>query len=220
MHYSMWRGVAGLVKPTRRPGSLETLIRLLPEGIGVVPLLLNVRAGSHAEFSSAIPHYEKYVAELAEQGMDMIHPGGTPPFMLQGYKGEDEADQVLGEEVQDADLHLRAEPRARHARARHQEIHRRELFGAAEQDRHRLHDAGRLQGRVDGADRRAVQRGAAHLAGAALRPHQDGCSARTRAPTASTSRAAPGTPRASSSCSSRTCRCRWCTPTSRRPGKS
>ena len=89
MHYSMWRGVAGLVKPTRRPGSLETLIRLLPEGVGVVPLLLDVRAGSHAEFSSAIPHYEKYVAELAEQGMDMIHPGGTPPFMLQGYKGED-----------------------------------------------------------------------------------------------------------------------------------
>ena len=87
-HYSMWRGVAGLVKPTRRPGSLETLIRLLPEGIGVVPLLLNVRAGSHAEFSSAIPHYEKHVAELAEQGMDVIHPGGTPPFMLQGYEGE------------------------------------------------------------------------------------------------------------------------------------
>jgi maleate isomerase len=53
-----------------------------------VPLLLDVRAGSHAEFSSAIPHYEKHVAELAEQGMDMIHPGGTPPFMLQGFKGE------------------------------------------------------------------------------------------------------------------------------------
>jgi len=88
MHYTMWRGVAGLVKPTRRPGSLETLIRLLPEGIGVVPLLLNVRQGSHTEFSSAIPFYEQYVAELAEQGMDMIHPGGTPPFMLQGYEGE------------------------------------------------------------------------------------------------------------------------------------
>jgi maleate isomerase len=84
----MWRGVVGLVKPTRRPGSLETLIRLLPEGIGVVPLLLNVRQGSHDEFSSAIPFYEKYVAELAEQGMDLIHPGGTPPFMLQGYAGE------------------------------------------------------------------------------------------------------------------------------------
>ena len=47
-----------------------------------------MRAGSHAEFASAIPHYEKHVAELAEQGMDMIHPGGTPPFMLQGYDGE------------------------------------------------------------------------------------------------------------------------------------
>lgn len=88
MAYTMWRGVVGLVKPTRRPGSLEELIRMLPPGIGIVPLLLNVREGSHGEFSSAIPHYEKYVAELAEQGMDMIHPGGTPPFMLLGYKGE------------------------------------------------------------------------------------------------------------------------------------
>lgn len=88
MAYTLWRGVVGLIKPTRRPGSLETLIRLLPEGIGIVPLLLNVKQGSHAEFSSAIPLYEKYVAELAEQGMDLIHPGGTPPFMLQGYKGE------------------------------------------------------------------------------------------------------------------------------------
>jgi maleate isomerase len=84
----MWRGVVGLVKPTRRPGSLEELIRMLPQGIGVVPLLLNVREGSHAEFSSAIPFYEKYVAELAEQGMDMIHPGGTPAFMMLGYEGE------------------------------------------------------------------------------------------------------------------------------------
>jgi maleate isomerase len=90
MAYTMWRGVIGLIKPTRRPGSLEELIRMLPQGIGVVPLLLDVKQGSHAEFSGAIPFYEKYVAELAEQGMDMIHPGGTPPFMLLGYKGEAE----------------------------------------------------------------------------------------------------------------------------------
>jgi len=90
MAYTLWRGVVGLVKPTRRPGSLEELIRLLPEGIGVVPLLLNFRQGNEQEFRAAIPLYEKYVAELAEQGMDMIHPGGTPPFMLLGYKGEAE----------------------------------------------------------------------------------------------------------------------------------
>jgi maleate isomerase len=93
MAYTMWRGVVGLVKPTRRPGSLEELIRLLPPGIGVVPLLLNVRQGSHEEFRNAIPFYEKYVIELAEQGMDLIHLGGTPPFMLLGYKGEAELTQ-------------------------------------------------------------------------------------------------------------------------------
>jgi len=90
MAYRLWRGVVGMVKPTRRPGSLEELIRVLPEGIGVVPLLLNVRQGNRREFAAAIPHYESYVAELAEQGMDLIRVGGTPPFMLLGHKGEAE----------------------------------------------------------------------------------------------------------------------------------
>src|SRR5256885_16727256 len=88
MTYTMWRGVLGMVKPTRRPGSLEELIRALPEGIGVVPLLLNVREGSRDEFGSAVPHSGKFVAELPEQGMAMIPSKGTPPFMVPGYKGE------------------------------------------------------------------------------------------------------------------------------------
>jgi maleate isomerase len=88
MAYTSWRGVVGLVKPTRRPGSLEELIRVLPEGIGVVPLLLNVRQGNRAEFESALPHYERCVAELAADGVDLIRVGGTPPFMLLGRKGE------------------------------------------------------------------------------------------------------------------------------------
>lgn len=94
MAYTSWRGVVGLVKPTRRPGSLEELIRLLPEGIGVVPLLLDFRHGTRDEFEKAIPDYERYVAELAEQGMDLIRVGGTPPFMLLGHKGE--ADLIRG----------------------------------------------------------------------------------------------------------------------------
>ena len=88
MAYTSWRGVVGLVKPTRRPGSLEELIRLLPEGIGVVPLLLNIRQGRIEEFKAALPHYKRYVAELADQGVDLIRVGGTPPFMLLGYEGE------------------------------------------------------------------------------------------------------------------------------------
>ena len=90
MAYTSWRGIVGVVKPTRRPGSLEEFIRVLPEGIGVVPLLLNVRQGSRAEFESAIPHYERCVAELAEARVDLIRVGGTPPFMLLGRKGEAE----------------------------------------------------------------------------------------------------------------------------------
>lgn len=88
MSFTLWRGVVGMVKPTRRPGTLEELIRILPEGIGIVPLLLNIRAGSVQEFKAAIPSYEKSVAELAEQSVDLIIVSGTPPFMLLGRDGE------------------------------------------------------------------------------------------------------------------------------------
>jgi maleate cis-trans isomerase len=88
MSFTLWRGVVGMVKPTRRPGTLEELIRILPEGIGIVPLLLNIRAGSIDEFKAAIPSYEKSVAELAEQSVDLIMLSGTPPFMLLGRQGE------------------------------------------------------------------------------------------------------------------------------------
>jgi len=88
MSFTLWRGVVGMVRPTRRPGTLEELIRILPEGIGIVPLLLNFKAGSIVEFKNAIPHYERFVAELAEQGVDLIILSGAPPFMLLGYDAE------------------------------------------------------------------------------------------------------------------------------------
>lgn len=90
MAFTSWRGVVGYVKPTRRPGSLEELIRLLPEGIGVIPSLLNVRGGTLEEFKSAIPFYEAAVRQMAEDGVDVILCSGTPPFMLLGRKGEAE----------------------------------------------------------------------------------------------------------------------------------
>jgi maleate isomerase len=88
MSFTLWRGVVGMVRPTRRPGTLEELIRILPEGIGIVPLLLNFRAGSADEFKKSIPQYEQYTAELAEQGVDLIILSGAPPFMLLGYQDE------------------------------------------------------------------------------------------------------------------------------------
>lgn len=90
MDYTLWRGVAGIVHPTRRPGGTEKLIRMLPEGIGIINLHLRIRQGNRAEFKEALQQYEISVADLAEQGMDMIHPAGAPPFMMLGYKGQED----------------------------------------------------------------------------------------------------------------------------------
>ncbi|MEX0802339.1 MAG: hypothetical protein WD688_03325 [Candidatus Binatia bacterium] len=89
MVFTSWRGVVGVVKPTHRPGSLEEFIRLLPEGIGVVPVYLNFKRGTEDEFRGALNAVEEKVAELAKEGVDLIHPEGAPPFMVHGYKGEE-----------------------------------------------------------------------------------------------------------------------------------
>lgn len=88
MSTTSWRGVVGVVKPTMRPGSLEEFIRLLPEGIGVIPLFLRVQRGTEEEFRQVLSAYEEKVGELAGLGVDLIHPEGAPPFMVQGYRGE------------------------------------------------------------------------------------------------------------------------------------
>ena len=94
MAYTSWRGVVGVIKPTMRPGSLEEFIRLLPEGIGVIPLFLGIRRGTEDEFQQAMLAYEAKVAELAELKLDLIHPEGAPPFMVQGIEGEK---KIVGE---------------------------------------------------------------------------------------------------------------------------
>src|SRR5258705_12097183 len=88
MSFTSWRGVVGCIKPTLRPGGLEELIRMLPEGIGVLPLFLNIREGTTDEFKRATAPYEPMIQQLAEAGCDLIHPEGAPPFMLLGFKGE------------------------------------------------------------------------------------------------------------------------------------
>lgn len=83
-----WRGTVGIIKPTYRAGSIEDLIRLLPQGIGVTTLHLDLRSGTREQFTSSIPDYEAKVAFLAELGVEVIHPAGAPPFFLLGYRGE------------------------------------------------------------------------------------------------------------------------------------
>src|ERR1700759_4402411 len=88
MAFTSWRGVVGCIKPTLRPGGLEELIRMLPEGIGVLPFSLNLPKAPPDEFKRAGAPSEPLLAQLAEAGCDLIHPEGAPPFMLLGYKGE------------------------------------------------------------------------------------------------------------------------------------
>jgi len=72
MGFSSWRGVVGMINPTMRPGVTEEVIRLLPEGIGLIPLFLNIRRGTEDEFAAIMPAYEERIAELAECGCDLI----------------------------------------------------------------------------------------------------------------------------------------------------
>jgi maleate isomerase len=90
MAFENWRGSVGIIKPTLRPGSIEDLIKILPDGIGVVVTNINITTGTQSEFRSVIPHYEERVKELAAAEVEVIHPAGAPPFFLLGYKGEQE----------------------------------------------------------------------------------------------------------------------------------
>ena len=42
------------------------------------------------EFRGVLERYEERVRELAEIGVDLIHPEGAPPFMVHGADGERE----------------------------------------------------------------------------------------------------------------------------------
>jgi maleate isomerase len=88
--FASWRGSVGVVKPTYRPGSLEEFMRLLPDGIAVIPLFLGIREGTAAEFKSLLDAIEQKVRELAEIGVELIHPEGAPPFMVHGFRRERE----------------------------------------------------------------------------------------------------------------------------------
>ena len=48
-----WRGMVGIIKPTKGSASLVEMIRMLPDGIGIIPLFNNIRHGKIEEFRAA-----------------------------------------------------------------------------------------------------------------------------------------------------------------------
>ena len=85
---SNWRGLVGCIKPTVNNSSLVEMIRLLPTGIGVVPVYLNLTEGSKEEMRNSYATYEKNIAYLASLHCDTISIEGAPPFMILGPDGE------------------------------------------------------------------------------------------------------------------------------------
>ncbi len=87
MAISSWRGDIGSIKATIRPSSGE-FNHLLPDGVGVVELMLGMQRGTVDEFKSQLGTYEARIQELAPLELAAIFPGGAPPFMVHGYEGE------------------------------------------------------------------------------------------------------------------------------------
>lgn len=90
-----WRGTVGLVKPTYRPGPLESFIRLLPDGVCVAPRYIGIRGGTEREFEEALATADERVGELAELKVDMVLLQGAPPFMLRGVEFDKENTRKL-----------------------------------------------------------------------------------------------------------------------------
>ncbi len=94
MYYGA-RGIVGLVKPTYRPGSMESFIKLMPEGVGFIPCHAGIRAGNEQEFQDALAVAERKVARLAELGADVVMIMGAPPAMVRGHGADRQlADQL------------------------------------------------------------------------------------------------------------------------------
>lgn len=90
MSSGTWRGTVGVVKPTYGSGSLVEFIRLLPDGVGCIPMYAGIKEHSERGYLDALDSYHESVAKLAEIGVDLIHPEGGPPFMVRGFKAERE----------------------------------------------------------------------------------------------------------------------------------
>ena len=79
-------GFVGMVKPTTQgSGSHDALVRMLPASVRTHTVYCGIKDGTVEEFQSVMPEYERGVAEAARLEVDLIHPEGTPPFMLHRY---------------------------------------------------------------------------------------------------------------------------------------
>lgn len=80
---SISRGLVGNIKPRAADSSLVDMIKLLPDGIGVVPVYIDVTPELR-DSGRIYPLYEEHIAYLKSQKCNLIAIEGAPPFMLIG----------------------------------------------------------------------------------------------------------------------------------------
>ena len=78
----------GVIKPVRESNSHAQLERIMPAGVAFDSIYLGIKYRSVAEFRAVMAAYEEKVPEMAARGVDLLHPEGAPPFMLEGLDGE------------------------------------------------------------------------------------------------------------------------------------
>jgi maleate cis-trans isomerase len=78
----------GVIKPVLESESHAQLQRIMPEGVAFDSIYLGIKYRSVAEFREVMAAYEEKVPEMAARGVDLLHPEGAPPFMLEGLDGE------------------------------------------------------------------------------------------------------------------------------------
>lgn len=78
----------GVIKPVLESASHSQLERIMPAGVSFESIYLGIKYRSVAEFRAVMAAYEEKVPEMAARGVDLLHPEGAPPFMLEGLDGE------------------------------------------------------------------------------------------------------------------------------------
>lgn len=84
--------IVGTVRPTNRPeaGQEIDLEAKISAQIKFLTRTMNFTRGTEEEFRTSMPGYEAKAAELVKMNAELVRPSGAPPFMLLGYKGEQE----------------------------------------------------------------------------------------------------------------------------------
>jgi maleate cis-trans isomerase len=87
MLFGSLRGTIRIVRHTYRACGMEQLMKMLPDGLGIIPLFAEIERGTQNEFKIAFRHYGRMVMQLTEIGIDVIRTSGALPLIVPRYEG-------------------------------------------------------------------------------------------------------------------------------------